>query len=194
MEVRVATRSSRIGLWGLLASSSITALLVGGGAPAAFAACNTSYTNTTQPGCTNAAVITGIAINNSTLTSGITNSGTISPNGIVLSNASTINGAIVDTGTLAGGISLDHTSRIAAGGTTAINVTGPTFTGGISNAGTVTGFRAISIFGGALFTGGITNSGAVSLRAARRCGSAASRAFPAISATAARSRAPTELS
>jgi uncharacterized protein with beta-barrel porin domain len=160
MGVRVATRSGRIGLWGLLASSSITALLVGGGAPAAFAACNTSYANTTAPGCTNASAITGIAINNSTLTSSITNAGTISPNGIVLSNGSTVNGAIVDTGSLAGGISLDHTSRIAGGATSAISIFGPTFTGGISNAGTVTGFRAINIFGGSLFAGGITNSGA----------------------------------
>ena len=73
--------------------------------PAAFAACNTSYTNTTAPGCTNAATITGISINNSTITSDITNAGTISPNGISFINGSTLTGTLSSTGTLVGGIS-----------------------------------------------------------------------------------------
>ena len=99
----------------LLASSSVAALLVGGGAPAAYAACNTSYSNETTTGCTNSAAITGIAINNSTITSTIFNTGTISPNGIGLTNGSTISGGIADTtGTINGGISLDRTSKISA--------------------------------------------------------------------------------
>ena len=78
----------------LLASSSVAALLIGGGAPVAFAACNTSYTNTTAAGCSNTGTITGIAINNSTITGTIANSGTISPNGIALTNGSTITATV----------------------------------------------------------------------------------------------------
>ncbi len=88
----------------LLASSSVVALLIGGGTPPAYAACSTSITGTTA-GCTNTGSLSGITINNATVTSGIYNTaaGTISPNGIIVTN-STINGSIVDSGTLAGGI------------------------------------------------------------------------------------------
>ena len=51
----------------LLGSSSVAALLIGGGAPAAFAQCATSITGT-QPGCTNSATITGINIHSATVT------------------------------------------------------------------------------------------------------------------------------
>ena len=104
---------ARLAPW--LLSSPVVALLIGGGAPPALAACS-NYTNTTAPGYANSAVITGITINNSTVTSGITNSGTISSNGILLENASTITGSIVDTGTLAGGINIqDSASKILGG-------------------------------------------------------------------------------
>ena len=139
----------------------MAALLVGGGAPAAYAACNTSYSNETTTGCTNSAAITGIAINNSTLTSTIFNTGTISPNGIVLTNASTISGGIADTGTINGGISVDRTSKISAS-SQAIEIFGPTFTGGISNSGTIFGpVFGFSISQVSTFLGGITNSGTI---------------------------------
>ncbi len=160
----------RVRRWGseryrlLLASSSVAALLAGGSAPA-WAACS-NYANTTAPGCTNAVTITGIAINNSTVTSGISNTGTINPNGIALTNGSTVNGQISSTGTLGGGISIDSTSKIANSG---IDLgIGGSFTGGIHNAGTISSTGpsgAILIFGGPTFGGGITNSGTISASA-----------------------------
>ena len=166
MGVRVRRRS--MGL--LLASSSIAALVIGGGAPRALAACSTSFTNTTSPGCTNTAAITGIAINNSTITSSISNTGTISNNGIALTNASTITGAIGSDGTINGGIAIDNTSRIA-GATDGINIRRGSFAGGISNGGTISGGESILIgadratsgafltFTITTFAGGIKNSG-----------------------------------
>ncbi|MFZ1924106.1 MAG: autotransporter domain-containing protein [Xanthobacteraceae bacterium] len=159
-------RIGRGRLSALLASSSVAALLVGGGAPAAYAACNTSYNNETTTGCTNSGAITGIAINNSTITSTITNSGTISPNGIVLTNGSTITGfsGIIDTGTINGGISVDGTSKISAT-SDAIGIFGPTFTGGITNSGTLhSDVIGISIGNNSpfpTFLGGVTNSGTI---------------------------------
>ncbi|HEY1982853.1 MAG TPA: hypothetical protein VGH13_22475, partial [Xanthobacteraceae bacterium] len=170
--MRGKQRLGRGGRYLLLASSSVAALLIGGGAPAAFAACNTSYSNTTAPGCSNAATITGIAINNSTITGSITNSGTITPNGIVLTNGSTIAGSIVDTGTLGGGIAIDRTSTITQNSNSqvAIAIDGASFAGGISNAGLLSvGYFGRYILVGAIsrlspgtvttFSGGISNSG-----------------------------------
>ena len=172
MQARVSRR--RVGL--LLASSSVTALLVGGGAPPARAACSTSFTNTTSPGCTNAATITGITINNSTITSTITNSGTISPNGIVLTNASTVVGGIVDkadTSTINGGISIDSQSKITNAGT-GIAINRGNFAGGITNSGTIAPGGQVGILIGStsqalsfssltfsipIFAGGVSNFG-----------------------------------
>ncbi len=165
----------------LLASSSVVALL-GGGAPSAFAACNPSYSNQTTTGCTNSGSISGIAINNSTLTSAITNTGTISANGIVLSGGSTITGGIIDTGKLFGGITVaDGVSKITSPGPGILagynvgsfsSVTVATFGGGISNAGTITasghgiqvGGTAYGVAGSVTvssFSGGISNSGTI---------------------------------
>ena len=132
--MRGGMRSGRCGRGLLLATSSVAALLIGGGMPRAYAQC-ANYTNTTAPGCTNSSNITGIAINNSTVTSTIENTGTISPNGVVLSNASTITGTIYnDSGTLAGGITLsDSASKIVGGSHNAI-ISFAVLSGGISNA------------------------------------------------------------
>ncbi len=160
--VRSGIGRSRVRL--LLATSSVAALLIGAGAPPAYAACNTSYTNQTTTGCTNSGSISGIAINHSTITSAITNTGTISANGIVLSNGSTITGGILDanaiggSATILGGITLtDSYSEITSGGH-GIQIGGQpgsrgqviitTFGGGISNAGT------ISAGGNGVFVGG----------------------------------------
>jgi uncharacterized protein with beta-barrel porin domain len=164
----------------LLASSSVAALVLGGGSSPAVAACPTSFTNTTAPGCTNAATITGIAINNSTITSTITNSGTISPNGIVLTNASTVVGGIAQgfsnsNSTINGGITIDSTSKMTGSGHTAVAINAGNFTGGIANAGTIAaGASAADIAVGIVFNvpgfhdvqlniptfaGGISNSG-----------------------------------
>jgi uncharacterized protein YhjY with autotransporter beta-barrel domain len=159
--------------------------MIGGGAPPALAACNTSYSNTTAIGCTNSTVITGIAINNSTITTSITNTGTISPNGVILTNDSTINGGIVDSGKLVGGVSIDSTSDVL-GGTYGVLVgriiagaplTISTFGGGITNSGTVSAdiggigvgntvdevtAHASAALTISTFGGGITNSGTIS--------------------------------
>src|ERR1051326_2516558 len=104
---------------GLLLSTSVAALLIGGGAPAAFAPCSTRYTHTTAPGCTNATTITGIAVNNSTITGNVNNVGTISPNGIFVSNSSLITGQIFNAGTIATagptGIRVDTNSIVTNG-------------------------------------------------------------------------------
>jgi uncharacterized protein with beta-barrel porin domain len=151
----------------LLASTSVTALLIGGGAPQAFAACNTSYTNTTAAGCSNTATIIGIAINNSTINGTISNSGAISPNGIALRNGSTIggtSGGIADSGTIGGGISIDRTSAVTSYTRTAISISDSAFSGGIGNAGTISSTfgNAIVVDNTATFEGGISNSGTIS--------------------------------
>jgi uncharacterized protein with beta-barrel porin domain len=166
---------------GLLASSSIAALLIAGGAPA-WAACTSvgsgGYNNTTS--------VSGLCVTNTSFSGNIDNTGTISPSGIKFTNGS-ITGKISSSGTIVGGISLDVNSKIISAAT-AILINGPTFTGGISNAGTVSGggfgiylytvknfsggisnsghiaanTAAIDVFGGSSFGGGISNSGTIS--------------------------------
>ena len=118
-------------------------------------------------GCSNTGTITGIAINNSTITGTIANSGTISPNGIALTNGSTITATvdgIADSGTIGGGISIDRTSAVASYSRTAISISDSVFSGGIGNAGTImsTFGNAIVVDNTATFEGGISNSGTIS--------------------------------
>jgi uncharacterized protein with beta-barrel porin domain len=150
----------------LLASTSLVALLVGGGAPPAFAQCATSYTNANTTGCQVPVntTITGININHSTLNGSIGNRGTISPNGIILSNGSRVGdstygfynnetfgggitlsggstfvGSVVDFNTFSGGITLsDSGSKIVGStGSAALAITDVTFSGGVSNSGII---------------------------------------------------------
>ena len=120
---------------------------------------------------TNSGNTTAIIIANTAFSGNIDNTGTISPNGIKLTN-STINGAIYNsTGTIAGGITLDSTSKIVApdsgiGDFDGIQIEGSgSFTGGINNAGII---LSTSPTGGGIsvnnadFFGGITNSGTIS--------------------------------
>src|SRR2546423_12025126 len=69
---------------GLLLSSSATALLIGGGAPAAFAACanniNASFDNPV------AATTPCVAVTNTSFTGNITNESTIAPGGITFNH------------------------------------------------------------------------------------------------------------
>jgi uncharacterized protein with beta-barrel porin domain len=143
----------------LLASSALATLLVGVGTPSAWAACVQINTATDNPVGT---TVAGFCVTNTSFTGSITNEGTISPLGIALSNG-TITGAITDTGTIAGGISLDKASKIAATAT-AIAISGSTFTGNISNAGTIssTGGPGIVLSTVSIFTGNIINAGNIS--------------------------------
>ena len=103
----------------------------------------------------------------STFDGNITNGGTISAKTGIGVIGSTIVGSIVDSGTLLAtrvGISIDGTSKIS-GGATAITIAGPTFTGGITNAGMVLGANGdygIRVNGTTSFAGNISNSGTVS--------------------------------
>ena len=111
---------------------------------------------------------TGITAYNATITGNLINSGTVT--GGIAIDSSTINGQISDTGTLSGGIFIDSASKIAAnGGEAAVQVTGPIFTGGIANYGTITSGNGIVVGGKATgtalsirsFGGGISNAGSV---------------------------------
>ena len=109
---------------------------------------------------------------------GISNSGTISAAGtaIAVTHDQTFSGGIIDTGIILGGnvgISIDNLSKISTT-STAVWVSGPTFTGGLVNAGalTTTNLTAAAILVGnvvnarsstiSTFTGGITNTGSLS--------------------------------
>jgi outer membrane autotransporter protein len=145
----------------LLATSSVAALMAGTAPRPAAAACPTNITGAVA-GCTNTGIITGININAANVTGNISNTGTISPNGINLTN-STITGGILDSGNLAGGIHItDSASQINATAV-GISITGPVFSGGITNAGAIaaTG-TGIAVLNVSSFGGGISNSGTIS--------------------------------
>ena len=88
---------------------------------------------TTVGANTSAIVISGSFHGNVTVT------GTVSPGGISVIHSS-VGGQIYDTGNVAGGISVDSASKINGAATTVgIYVGAPTFAGGVSNAGSVSG-------------------------------------------------------
>ena len=151
----------------LLASSSVAALLVGGGVPA-FAQCAVNDVNNslgTGP-ISNSTAINCINVQNSTVNGSVTNAGAgvITPSGgtpptktgITIDN-STIGGTISNAGTItmgATGIKVDNDATVSAGisnsGTISARIEGifvgghsaatsvSTFAGGISNGGLIT--------------------------------------------------------
>ena len=157
------TGRSRVSL--LLASSSVAALLVGAGTPAALAApCTNQITASfDNPAAT---TVANVCVKNTSFSGNITNEGTISPSGITFQSG-TISGFIQSSGVINGGISLDSTSKITSGATD-ILLKGPSFNGGIANSGTLstTGNSGIEIGNKAAvittFGGGITNFGTIS--------------------------------
>jgi uncharacterized protein with beta-barrel porin domain len=159
---------------GFLLSSSAAALLIGAGAPPALAACG----NTIGASFDNPAAHTTpcIAVTNTSFTGTITNEGTIAPGGIIFNNG-TVTGFIASSGTIVGGIALDLKSAITNSSGNAIQISGPTFLGGIRNSGTISGPFGAGILVGAnvgsgglltisTFAGGITNSGMITAGAA----------------------------
>jgi hypothetical protein len=139
----------------LLVTTSVAALLVGGGAPSAWAACG----NNIGAAFDNPAAHTTpcVAVTNTSFTGNITNEGTIAPGGITFSHG-TITGSIVSSGTIAGGISLDGKSAISST-STAIAINGGAFSGGISNRGSISyGGGGIFVGGAAILTGSVTVS------------------------------------
>ncbi len=179
----------------LLASSSVAALLVAGGAPRAV---SQTFDITTTPGNeiipnstftavrvtppnvsvggsvintgTVNATATGILINNNaTLVGGLTNNGIVGPsskNGILV-NGATIIGGILNSGTI--------TNSNSGAGIAVTNVS--TFGGGISNSATIDVggngiFVGTTLSGGPVstFSGGISNSGVISAGGASAAG------------------------
>ena len=89
--------------------------------------------------------------------------GTIS-GGIVLQSGGFIsNGRIADFGIISGGISIQSGGKVLAA-TTAVLIAGKTFTGGLSNAGAISGSIGIDVRNVSNFAGGIINAsgGAIS--------------------------------
>jgi uncharacterized protein with beta-barrel porin domain len=163
---------------GLLLSTSVAALLIGGGAPAAFGQCYTGPFPFTNSGPQTCITVSGTSFSGNVVNSatGVITPG--SPNGILVTNSSSIAGQISNAGTISitgpgAGIMVDTNSIITNGivnqgliqaSGAGIVVDGvATFGGGISNSGTITGGSAgIAITHVDTFSGGITNSGAIS--------------------------------
>jgi uncharacterized protein with beta-barrel porin domain len=143
----------RLGL-SLLASSSITALLAS--SAQAFAC----YSGPFAGGYTNSGATGCIVVSNTSFTGNLVNNGTVNPSGIAFVNG-TMTGQLVDGGTILGGISLDGASKIINTGN-AIDISGATFAGGISNSGTIS-TRGVGIFVQSVstFSGGISNSSTI---------------------------------
>ncbi len=126
----------------LLASSSVAALLIGGGVPHAYA-CSISENGAMVASVSNGGNIDCISIVNTTVSGNVTNSvgGTITgaSNGIIISGGS-IGGAITNAGHITG-----SSSGIRVSGSATIS-------GGISNSGTISGFfgNGIGISGSAV--------------------------------------------
>ena len=170
---------------GLLASSSLAALLIGGWAPAAFAAgCAVNDVGVSVGAVSNSSAIDCINIQGSTVNGDVTNTGVgvITPIGSpsqtgILINNSTINGAIVNNGTInassSGGaaILVDNHAFVSGGMSNSGTISGSvgivqvsSFSGGISNSGTISVAQEVAVFANFVtsFSGGISNSGTIS--------------------------------
>ena len=159
----------RSGRWRLLASSSMAALLVGGGVPAAVAGtCTINITSGTQASVSNSAAINCIYVNNATVTGNVTNTG----GGVINATGSGIptrTGITIDSSTIGGTVSNSGTINANASGILIWN--NATVSGGVTNSGTISaaattvaqGIRVVDV---ATFGGGISNSGAISVVAA----------------------------
>src|ERR1700733_9733365 len=78
----------------------------------------------------------GMVVSHTTFSGGVTNTGTIGPQGIAVISSTLLSGGLADTGIISGGIKVDAHSRIVGSGGAAIDVHDTTtFAGGISNAG-----------------------------------------------------------
>lgn len=147
-----------LGSTALLTSAAFAALLFG--ASASQAACYSGPFPATLSG-----TIEGVCIANTSFDGFLESTGTITTTGISVVNSqigtASNAGGIVSSGSLSGGISVDAASTINAGHTAdSAIVVGGSFTGGVSNAGTLLGFHGI-LFEAGTITGGATNSGSI---------------------------------
>ncbi len=176
------------GKTGLLLSSSVAALLIGGGAPAAFAACTVSQiggppvasvSNSTAIDCINVlnATVTGNVINTGTGALTALGGGAPSRTGITINNSS-IGGAVSNAGiinatnlgiqiangaTVSGGIA--NSGALSSAGGIGILVDGvDSFSGGIVNgaSGTLSAVNDGIVVGSVInFSGGVSNAGTI---------------------------------
>jgi uncharacterized protein with beta-barrel porin domain len=168
MHGRVAERGGRARLCGLLASSSVAALLIGGGAPPAFANCQLGPAGN-QASVSNSGAINCINIEGITVTGDVTNTDTgvitasgpfyLSRNGIIIQYAS-VGGAVVNAGQITAS---DFGNGIFV-------TSNATVSGGIANSGTIAATLGNGVLIGSTstvsvtissFGGGITNSGTI---------------------------------
>jgi hypothetical protein len=168
---------SRLRFAALLASSSVAALLIGGGKPASAAFCAILQDTGTVPSLTNTApnlnciyVTNGAGVaGDITNTGGIGSSGSLR-DGIIIDQSASVGGSIINSGTING----------AAGMNVGIYVhDGATLLGDISNGGTISGapvglppriggivVTSAAQFGTGSTGGNIINSGTISLSVA----------------------------
>ncbi len=137
----------------------MAALLVGAGAPAAFAQCAISP-GTNQPSVSNSAAINCININGITVTGNVTNTGRLTATGI---NPPTLTGITINNASVGGAI---VNSGHINGRTDILVTNNATLSGGISNSGTISAPKAIFFtrvwqLGTASAGGGISNSGII---------------------------------
>jgi hypothetical protein len=156
------------GRLGLLATSSVAALLIGGGLPTAQAAvpCTPNFfQNTSVASVTNSSPNSCIYVVTSTVTGNVTNTSTLTPagtaypstNGITIDN-STVGGAIINQGTI--------TNTLNGVSVTVIFVTNNALVGGgVTNSGTITlsneiadRSNGIRVSGVSVFSGGVSNT------------------------------------
>ena len=186
--MREAPRARGPRLHLLLATSSVAALLVGGGVPAALAGSCAIQPVTNQSSVSDSASINCINISGVTVTGNVTNTGTgvitatggAAPTrtgilvaggsiGGTISNAGTINAAnygiqAQGNAAISGGIANSGTISAFASAVVVQNTS--SFAGGIVNSGTITALNATGIFiaNVSSFAGGISNSGTISGR------------------------------
>jgi hypothetical protein len=164
MGIAVRAARGRRGL--LLASSSLVALLIGGGAPSGYAAFPGTFffNGASIAGVGNSGAIACIDIQNSTISGNVTNTstgvltpqgtGTPSRTGITINN-STINGAIVNQGTI--------TATVAPSASAVRVFNNAVISSGITNSGTISAkVNGINVTAVSTFDSGLTNSGAIS--------------------------------
>ena len=153
----------------LLASSSIAALLIGGSAPAAYAACGVfSFNGVSNSGVSNSGAITCIDIENSTISGNVSNVG---PGGVITANgaaAPSKTGITINNSTVTGTVSNSGTINANASGILIWN--NATVSGGVANSGTIsaaatTTAQGIHVFDVSLFAGGVANTGTISVAA-----------------------------
>src|SRR5271156_2950202 len=154
---------------GLLASSSLAALLMGGGVPAAFAApCQIMDIGVTVGAISNPNPINCIEIVNSAVGGSVTNQagGALTTNGTALPSRT---GISVANSTISNGGSIVNNGSITAQVNGIVFGNNAVITGGISNSGTISaGRKGILVTSGAIFGtssagGGISNSGTISV-------------------------------